>query len=105
MSSKKHIVLTVTSDPNYDQRMNRICTSLHNAGYEVTLIGRERPNSKPLIQRSFRQIRIKQRIDQGKLFYAVYNLKLLLRMLFMKMDAVCAIDLDTILPVYYISKL
>ncbi|PZF74668.1 group 1 glycosyl transferase [Taibaiella soli] len=85
--------------------MNRICTSLHNAGYDVTLIGRERPNSKPLIERSFRQIRIKQRIDQGKLFYAIYNLKLFLRMLFMKMDAVCAIDLDTILPVYYISKL
>jgi len=105
MSSKKHIVLTVTSDPNYDQRMNRICTSLHNAGYEVTLIGRERPNSKPLIQRSFRQIRIKQRIDQGKLFYALYNLKLFLRLLFLKMDALCAIDLDTILPVFYISKL
>lgn len=105
MSSKKHIVLTVTSDPNYDQRMNRICTSLHHAGYDVTLIGRERPNSKPLIQRSFRQIRIKQRIDQGKLFYALYNLKLFLRLLFLKMDAVCAIDLDTILPVYYISKL
>lgn len=105
MSRKKHIVLTVTTDPNYDQRMIRICTSLHNAGYDVTLIGRERPNSKPLIERSFRQIRIKQRIDSGKLFYAIYNAKLFFRMLFMQMDAVCAIDLDTILPVFYISRL
>jgi len=105
MSSKKHIVLTVTTDPNYDQRMIRICTSLHNAGYDVTLIGRERPNSKPLIERPFKQVRIRQRIDSGKLFYAIYNLKLFFYLLATKIDAVCAIDLDTILPVYYISKL
>src|ERR1700741_2550650 len=103
MKRKKHIVLTVTSDPNYDQRMIRICTTLHNAGYHVTLIGRERPNSKPLIQRHFKQVRIKQRIDSGKLFYFLYNLKLFLLLLFKRMDAVCAIDLDTILPVYYAS--
>ena len=105
MSKRRHIVLTVTSDPNYDQRMIRICTSLHNAGYQVTLVGRERPSSKPLIDRPFKQVRLKQRIDQGKLFYLTYNLKLLFYLLFKKMDAVCAIDLDTILPVYYASKL
>lgn len=103
--SQKHIVLTITSDPNYDQRMIRICSSLHEAGYKVTLIGRERPISKPLIKRPFRQIRIRQRIDQGKLFYLTYNLKLLFRLLFIKADAFCAIDLDTILPVYYASRI
>jgi glycosyltransferase involved in cell wall biosynthesis len=103
--SRKHIVLTVTSDPNYDQRMIRICTSLHNAGYEVTIIGRERPTSKPLIEKPYNQIRIKQRIDSGKLFYLTYNIKLLRILLSKKMDAVCAIDLDTILPVYYASRL
>lgn len=104
-TKQKHIVLTITSDPNYDQRMIRICTSLHDAGYKVTLIGRERPISKPLIKRPFQQIRIKQRIDTGKLFYLSYNLKLLLKLLFIKADAFCAIDLDTILPVYYASLL
>ncbi|MEZ5016668.1 MAG: glycosyltransferase family 4 protein [Flavipsychrobacter sp.] len=104
-SSKKHIILTVTSDPNYDQRMIRICTSLHNAGYKVTLVGRERPNSKPLIERPYTQIRLKQRIDRGKLFYLTFNIKLLFFLLFKRADAICAIDLDTILPVYYISKL
>lgn len=105
MSSPKRIVLTVTSDPNYDQRMIRIATSLHEAGYEVTLIGRERPTSKPLIIRPFRQVRIRQRIDRGKLFYFTYNLKLFFRLLFFKADCFCAIDLDTILPVYYASRL
>lgn len=104
MNEKKHIILTVTSDPNYDQRMIRICTSLHNAGYQITIVGRERPNSKPLIERPYKQVRIKQRIDSGKLFYLTYNIKLLFFLLFKKMDAVCAIDLDTILPVYYASR-
>lgn len=103
--SSKRIVLTVTSDPNYDQRMIRICTSLHNAGYDVTLVGRKRPSSKPLIQRPFKQVRIKQQIDRGKLFYLIYNFKLFFYLLFKKADAICAIDLDTILPVYYVSKL
>lgn len=106
MSRKKRIYLTVTSDPNYDQRMIRICTSLHEAGYDVILVGRERPGSKPLIERPFRQVRLPmKRLDQGKLFYAVYNLKLFLYLLFRRADALCAIDLDTILPVYFVSRL
>lgn len=103
MTRKKRIILTVTSDPNYDQRMIRICTSLYNAGYDVTLVGRKRPSSKPLIERPFKQVRIKQGIDTGKLFYFTYNIKLLFYLLFSRMDVICAIDLDTILPVYFAS--
>ncbi len=103
--SRRRIVLTVTSDPAYDQRMIRICTSLQAAGYDVLLIGRHRPNSKELPQRPFRQRRIRQRIDSGKIFYALYNLKLFCALLFVKADCFCAIDLDTILPVYYVSRL
>ncbi len=105
MSRPKRIVLTVTSDPAYDQRMIRICTSLHNAGYEVLLIGRLRPNSGGLPERPFRQKRIRQRIDRGKLFYALFNIKLFFTLLFTKADCLCAIDLDTILPVYYVSRI
>ena len=105
MSRPKRIVLTVTSDPAYDQRMIRICTSLQKAGYDVLLIGRLRPNSTELPERPFRQMRIRQRIDSGKLFYATYNLKLLWKLLFIKADCFCAIDLDTILPVYYASRM
>ena len=101
----KRIVLTVTSDPAYDQRMIRICTSLQAAGYDVLLIGRLRPNSGELPQRPFRQRRIRQRIDRGKLFYALYNIKLFWALLFAKADCFCAIDLDTILPVFYASRI
>ena len=102
---KKRITLAITNDPNYDQRMIRICTSLHDAGYDVTLVGRRRPISAALIPRPFRQVRIPQRIDQGKLFYALFNAKLFFYLLFKKTDAFCAIDLDTIMPVYWASLL
>ncbi|MBA3827619.1 MAG: glycosyltransferase family 4 protein [Taibaiella sp.] len=85
--------------------MIRICTSLYNAGYNVTIIGRERPSSKPLIERPYRQVRLKQRIDRGKMFYFLYNIKLFFYLLFRRSDALCAIDLDTILPVYCVSIL
>lgn len=85
--------------------MIRICTSLHEAGYEVLLIGRRRPTSKELPGRPFRQRRIHQRIDSGKLFYLLYNLKLFFVLLVVRADCFCAIDLDTILPVYYASRL
>jgi glycosyltransferase involved in cell wall biosynthesis len=44
-------------------------------------------------------------IEHGFFFYLSFNLQLLLRLMFMKADAICAVDLDTILPVWFISKL
>lgn len=105
MSRPKRIVLTVTTDPAFDQRMIRICTSLQSAGYDVLLIGRVWPWSKDLPERPFRQRRIKLPIYKGKLFYVLFNLRLFLALLFVKADCFCAIDLDTILPVFYASRI
>ncbi len=108
MSTKIH--LTVTNDLNYDQRMQRICTSLAEAGYEVTLIGRLRKYSKPLKDHSdirpgtFHQKRLKCFFDKGKLFYLEYNLRLLFFLLFQKTDIICGIDLDTIFPTWLAAK-
>lgn len=101
----KKLVFTVTNDLNYDQRMIRICTSLSTAGYDVTLVGRKLKTSQPLQQKSFRQKRIKIPFEKGKLFYATYNFYLFFYLLFKKADLVCAIDLDTILPCLYVSKI
>ena len=103
MSNYRHIILTVTNDLNYDQRMIRICTSLNNAGYKVTLIGFKRKNSKPLSERPYGQVRIPVLAEQGKLLYGGYWLMLFFYLLFKRCDALCAIDLDTILPVYLVS--
>ena len=99
------ILLTVTNDLSYDQRMQRICTTLAKAGYEVQLIGRKLPTSKPLRDFSFKQKRLHCYFKKGKFFYLEYNLRLFFYLLFAKTDAVCAIDLDTILPAFFIAKL
>jgi len=101
----KRLFFTVTNDLTYDQRMHRICGSLSAAGYDVTLIGRKRKSSLPLQEKKFRQHRIPCWFDKGKRFYLEYNIRLFFYLLRKRMDAVCAIDLDTILPCLYISKL
>jgi glycosyltransferase involved in cell wall biosynthesis len=42
---------------------------------------------------------------KGKLFYAEFNIKAFFNLLFRSFDAVCAIDLDAVLPCYLVSKL
>jgi glycosyltransferase involved in cell wall biosynthesis len=101
----KNIVFTVTTDLSYDQRMIRICTSLANDGYNITLVGRKISSTIPLTAQPFKQKRIKCLFEKGKLFYAEYNIRLFFYLLFKKMDCIGAIDLDTILPCYFISKI
>ena len=99
----KRIVLTVINDLNYDQRMIRICNSLVDEGYKVTLVGRENPKSKPLEKRRFHQKRIKVNRASGKMMYFIYWVKLFFYLLQKKADVFCATDLDSILSVYFAS--
>ena len=101
---KKRIVFTVINDLTYDQRMIRICTSLANHGYEVLLVGRTLKKSIPLQSQPFKQKRLFCFFQKGKFFYLEYNLRLFFFLLWKRFDAVCAIDLDTILPAFYISR-
>lgn len=84
--------------------MKRICTSLAENGYAVTLIGRRLPSSLPLRKEIYDQQRLHCMSRKGKWFYIEYNTRLFFYLLFKKMDAICAIDLDTILPCLIISK-
>lgn len=99
------IILTVTNDLTYDQRMQRICRSLSDAGYDIELIGRERDFSIPLSAEPYRQTRLKCIFNKGKLFYLEYNLRLIFYLAFSSFEVACAIDLDTITPVFFIGKL
>lgn len=99
------IIFTVTNDLNYDGRMIRICNSLSNAGYNVTLVGTRFRTSAPLQQQNYKQKRIRVNVEKGFGFYFVYNLKLFFYLLFQKSDILCCIDLDTMLPVYFVSML
>lgn len=101
----KHLIFTVTNDLTTDQRMIRICSTLVAVGYDVLLVGRKQKSSKPLSVRPFRQKRFSCFFDTGKAFYIEYNIRLYFLLLFSKADLICAIDLDTILPCFFISKI
>lgn len=84
--------------------MARICQSLAKK-YKVVLIGRQLKNSLPLTEKTFQQKRIRCFWNKGFLFYAEYNIRLFCYLVFQPMDGICAIDLDTILCCYVVSKI
>src|SRR4051794_13883948 len=83
--------------------MQRICSSLAEAGFHVTLIGRQLPTSLPLTTEGYNQKRLSCSFTKGKLMYLEFNLKLLFFLLFLSTDCYVAIDLDTIIPNYIAS--
>lgn len=99
------IFFTVTNDLNYDQRMIRICTSLALDGHTVRLIGRKMKGSAPLEDKLYEQVRLNCIFEKGRLFYAFYNIRLFIYLLLRRADCICAIDLDSILPCLWVSKI
>lgn len=101
----KRIIATVTNDLTFDRRMQRICRTLADNGYAVTLVGRQLADSRVLAKEPFRQHRIKCWFNKGKQFYIEYNIRLTWYLLWQKTDIVCAVDLDTIMPCFIIGGL
>ena len=99
-----HILISVTNDLSTDQRVKKICDRLVDLDYQITLIGRRLKNSKPIL-RSYKTIRMRLLFNNGFFFYAEYNLRLFLRLLYMKKDILLANDLDTLLPNFLVSKI
>ncbi len=95
----QRIIFTVTNDLTYDRRMFRICSTLAEAGAEVTLVGRRLRKSIAFNPGLFKTKRIKCFFHKGSLFYAEYNFRLFFYLLLARFDVVCACDLDTALPV------
>jgi hypothetical protein len=80
--------------------MQRICGSLAQAGYEVLLVGWQRPASVPLGPQPYAQHRLRGWFQGGKLFYLEYNLRLLLYLLGQRAAAWACADLDAALPTW-----
>ncbi len=91
----KRIYCTVTNDLNYDQRMIRICSTLSEHDFSVTLVGRVLSNSNPLDKHPYQQERLRCRFNSGPLFYLEYNLRLLFYFIATKPEVINSIDLDT----------
>ncbi len=103
--NKKNLIVAVTNDLSYDQRMRRICTTLAQDTFQVTLVGRMRPLSIPLQNESYGQHRMKLPFSHGALFYCFYNLYLAWYLLTHRFDVCLAVDYDTLPSCFLVSKM
>lgn len=85
--------------------MQRICTSLSKAGYQVLLIGRELPSSVTLKSMPFAQKRLRCFFHTGKLFYAEYNIRLFFFLLLERAAILAPADADTLVPAFLVSRM
>ena len=99
------IYLCATSDPRYDQRMQRIASSLHHQGWDVTLVGRSIQPTSTSSTAAYKTHQLSVPFTRGKAFYASFNIRLFFYLLKQKPDAIYAVDLDTILPCLWASLL
>jgi len=101
-TNNKRIIVSVTSDLVSDNRVHKVCTTLHNMGFQVLLVGRKLPGSLPVETRIYSVKRFNLFFINGLQFYATYNIRLYLFLLFSKFDLLLSNDLDT-LPANFIA--
>lgn len=104
MKNKKRILIGVNSDLITDVRVHKVCTSLAQAGYALSLIGRKWKESTDL-HRPYPTRRVTLRIRKGPLFYVEFNIRLALALLFSRGDAILCNDTDALLACFWVSKL
>ncbi|HEV7232278.1 MAG TPA: glycosyltransferase [Bacteroidia bacterium] len=98
-------IVSVINDLSTDQRVDKVCGSLHEIGYEVVLVGRRRRSSIRLDARSYATVRMFLLFERGPLFYLFFQLRLFLYLLFHRADVLVSNDLDTLLPNFLASRL
>ena len=101
----KSIAVCVTSDLATDNRVLKHCEVLHQEGFKVLLIGRLLPSSLDMPELPYTFHRFKMRFTKGPLFYLFFQLRLLLFLVKNKTSVIWSNDIDTVLPVYLISKM
>jgi glycosyltransferase involved in cell wall biosynthesis len=101
----KRIIISVTTDLATDQRVHRAALTLHQAQFDVLVVGRKLKSSLPLSNLPYKTKRFSLLWEKGPLFYATFNFRLFFFLLLKKTDILYSNDLDTLLPNYLISKL
>ena len=104
VTSMPRAIVAVTNDLSTDNRVHRTCTVLGELGYEVLLVGRKLHGSLPL-ERPYAAKRMRLLFRKGPLFYAEYNLRLFLLLVFARFNLLVANDLDTLLASYLAARL
>ena len=95
-NTSPHIIVAVTNDLVTDQRVDRTCRALSADGWRVTLVGRRLPHSPELAPRGYAVHRMRLLFRRSAAFYAEYNIRLFLLLLFSRVDALFSNDTDTL---------
>lgn len=101
---KKRVIVSATNDLATDQRLKRHCSALNSEGYDVLLTGRILPGSLSVDNRPYKTRRVKHCFNKGVFFYAEYNIRLFIFLIFSRFDIIHANDLDT-LPACFLGSL
>ena len=103
-TNQKRIIISVTNDLVADNRVHKVCTTLEKMGFPILLVGRELPKSPPINQRNYATKRFRLIFKKGPLFYAEYNFRLILFLIFSKTSGLLANDLDTLTANFIASR-
>lgn len=98
------VLVSVSNDLNYDQRVKRSCSVLQEMGFSILLLGRKLPHSSAF-NAPYPHKRFKLWFNKNWLFYANLNVVLFFKLLFTKAHLLYSNDLDTLLANFLVSKL
>lgn len=104
MIHKKRVFVAVTNDISTDQRVHKVCMFLLKQNFDVFVYGRILPNTID-IDRPYKIYRKKHWFNNNFVFYAEYNIRLFLFLLFKKHNYIVSNDLDTLPACFIASKL
>jgi glycosyltransferase involved in cell wall biosynthesis len=104
-NKKLKVVLSATSDPATDQRLNKVADSLYSAGFLPVQIGIKRKGEQKTHARIYPVKEFRILFDKGPLFYAEFNIRLFFHLLFSRQDILNANDLDSLLANYLVYKI
>ena len=104
LHKKQKIIISVTNDLVGDNRVYKVAGSLTKFGFDVLLVGRMLKNSLSF-ESEYKNKRFKLIFNKGFLFYACYNIRLFMFLLFVKADIFLSNDLDTLPANFFASKI
>ncbi len=100
----KRICIAANSDLRFDQRLQRISSALLAAGFGIEMLGRQFEGNEAMDSKTGSH-HLRLWFQKGKLAYLELNVRLLLALMFRRMDAICSVDLDTLPACWLAARL